>query len=54
MIKEVVKALIGVGKFPEEEFQPSLLNILAFGFLLIFSFLSAVASVAFIVSLFIT
>jgi len=53
VVKEVLKALIGVGKFPEESFELSLLNILVFGFLLIGSFLFAVASLLFITSLFI-
>jgi len=53
VIKEVLKALIGVGKFPEESIEPTLGTILLFGFLLIGSFLLAVASLLFITSLFI-
>lgn len=54
MIIEVLKALIGVGKFPDKEFEPTLFNVLAFGLMLMFLFLFTVGCVAFIASLFIT
>ena len=53
MIKEVLKALIGVGKFPEEPFQPTLGTILLFGFMLIGSFLLAIGSLFLMTSFFI-
>jgi hypothetical protein len=51
LIKEVLKALIGVGKLPEKPFEPSLGNILLFGFMLIGSFLGGIALLLFLTSL---
>jgi len=51
VVKEVLKALIGVGKLPEDPPEPTLLNILTFGFLLIGSFLGTILLMLFITSL---
>jgi hypothetical protein len=51
LIKEVLKALIGVGKLPDKPPVLTLGTILTFGFLIIFGFLGIVASLLFLASL---
>lgn len=51
MIKEVFKALIGVGKLPDKPFEPTLGKVLLFGFMLIGSFLGTVLLLLFLTSI---
>jgi len=51
MIKEVLKALIGVGSLPEDPPKPTIFNFMFFGFLLILSFLGAVVGLLFFATL---
>tara|TARA_B100001057_G_scaffold416590_1_gene434691 strand:- start:3519 stop:3683 length:165 start_codon:yes stop_codon:yes gene_type:complete len=51
MIKEVLKALVGVGRPPETPFEPSPKNILIFAILLLLCFLGTVTGALFLTSL---
>jgi hypothetical protein len=51
MIKEVFKALIGVGKLPNKSIEPTFGNILIFGFMLIGSFLGTVLLLLYLTSI---
>ena len=51
MVKEVFKALIGVGKLPDKPFEPTLGKILLFGFMLIGSFLGTVLLLLYLTSI---
>jgi len=51
VVKEVFKALIGVGKLPDKPFEPTLGKILLFGFMLIGSFLLTILGLLFLASL---
>jgi hypothetical protein len=51
MIKEVFKALIGVGKLPDKPFELTLGRILLFSFMLIGSFLGTVLLLLYLTSI---
>ena len=51
MIKEVFKALIGVGKLQDKPFEPTLGSVLLFGLMLIGSFLGTVLLLLYLTSI---
>lgn len=51
MIKEVLKALVGVGKLPNKPFEPTFGRILLFGFMVAGSFLGTVLLLLYLTSI---
>lgn len=51
MIKEALKALVGVGTLPKDPPKPTIFNLMLFAFLLMFGFLGTVLGLIFLVTL---